>query len=114
MNPEKGECVCFYSPSITASIRIPIIMMVMNRYCFFVSFSFRNILDNNKETTQTEERIGAAIAPFPLMAYTYVSCPAVSHTAAASLLFCFGISNLTRFAFINANRIRPQIAKVSS
>ena len=36
----------------------------------FVSFSFKKILDNNNETTQTQERIGAAIAPFPLIAYT--------------------------------------------
>ena len=85
----------FYSPSNTASIKIPTIMIPMNKYCFFVNFSFKKILDNIKDTTHTLERIGAAIAPFPLIAYTYVSCPAVSQIAAIylSTTFCSTYSN---------------------
>ena len=60
----------FYSPSKTASIKIPTIIIVMNKYCFFVNFSFKKILDKINDTTHTLERIGAAIAPFPLIAYT--------------------------------------------
>ena len=60
----------FYSPSKAASIKIPTIIIVMNKYCFFVNFSFKKILDKINDTTHTLERIGAAIAPFPLMAYT--------------------------------------------
>ena len=93
-----------YSPSKIASIKIPTIMMQMNKYCFFVSFSFKKILDRIKDTTHTLERIGAAIAPFPLIAYTYVSCPAVSQIAATALSFCFGSSNFTRFHFIKINK----------
>ena len=59
-----------YSPSNTASIKIPTMMIPINKYCFFVSFSFKKMRDNNNETTHTLERIGAAIAPFPLIAYT--------------------------------------------
>ena len=59
-----------YSPSKTASIKIPTIMIPINKYCFFVNFSFKKILDKIKDTTHTLERIGAAIAPFPLIAYT--------------------------------------------
>ena len=62
-----------YSPSNTASIKIPTIMIPMNKYCFFVNFSFKKILERINDTTHTLERIGAAIAPFPLIAYTYVS-----------------------------------------
>ena len=50
----------------------------MKKYCHFVSFSFRKILERTNETTQTDEMIGAAIAPFPLIAKTYVNWPAVS------------------------------------
>ena len=60
----------FYSPSKTASNKIPTIIIVMNKYCFFVNFSFKKILDKINDTTHTLERIGAAIAPFPLIAYT--------------------------------------------
>ena len=91
-----------YSPSRTASIRMPTIIMEMNRYCFFVSFSFRKILDSSKDTTHTLERMGAAMAPLPLIAYTYVNCPAVSNTAERTLSVCFGIEpNSTFFIFIN-------------
>jgi len=59
-----------HSPSMTASIKMPTMMIPINRYCFFVSFSFRKILESKRDTTHTEERMGAAMAPFPLMAYT--------------------------------------------
>lgn len=52
---------------------IPTIMIEINKYCFADNFSFKNILDKSNDTTQTEEIIGAAIAPLPLIAYTYVS-----------------------------------------
>lgn len=45
----------------------------MKRYCFFVNFSFKKMRDKSNDTIHTEEMIGAAIAPFPLIAYTYVS-----------------------------------------
>lgn len=47
---------------------MPMMIMPMKKYCFLVSFSLRKMRDNNNETTHTHERIGAAIAPFPLMA----------------------------------------------
>ena len=60
-----------YSPSITASIRMPTMMMPMNMYCFLVSFSFRKMRDRISDTTHTAEMMGAAMAPLPLaMAYT--------------------------------------------
>lgn len=59
-----------YSPSSTASIRMPTMMMPMNRYCLRVSFSFRKIRDSSRDTTHTQDRMGAAMAPLPLMAYT--------------------------------------------
>ena len=74
----------------------------------------KKILDKINDTTHTLERIGAAIAPFPLIAYTYVNCPAVSQIAAIVLSFCFGSSNFTRLYFINANKIKPTIANVNS
>ena len=49
---------------------MPTIIIEINKYCFAVSFSFKNILDKSKETTQTEDMMGAAIAPLPLIAYT--------------------------------------------
>ena len=55
-----------YSPSITASIRMPTMMMPMNRYCFLDSFSFRKMRDRIRDTTHTAEMMGAAIAPLPL------------------------------------------------
>ena len=61
----------FYSPSMMASIRIPMMMIKINAYCFLVSFSFRKMRERIRETTHTAEMIGAAMAPLPLaMAYT--------------------------------------------
>ncbi len=56
----------FYSPSITASIRMPTMMMPMNMYCFLDSFSFRKMRDRIRDTTHTAEMMGAAMAPLPL------------------------------------------------
>ena len=66
--PLFGEALFLrnYSPSITASIRMPTMMMPMNRYCFFDSFSFRKMRDRIRDTTHTAEMMGAAIAPLPL------------------------------------------------
>ena len=64
------ETAVFYSPSNTASIRIPVIIMAINIYCFLVSFYFKKILYNSNDTTHTQDKIGAAMAPLPLMAYT--------------------------------------------
>ena len=63
---------CFaYSPSMTASIRMPMMMMKIKAYCFLVSFSFRKMRERISDTTHTAEMIGAAMAPLPLaMAYT--------------------------------------------
>ena len=61
----------FYSPSMTASIRMPMMMMKIKAYCFLVSFSLRKMRERIRDTTHTAEMIGAAIAPLPLaMAYT--------------------------------------------
>ena len=57
-----------YSPSKTPSISTLMIMRVIKKYCFFVSFSLRNILESKSDTTHTHERMGAAIAPLPLIA----------------------------------------------
>ena len=61
------------SPSIIAKIKMPTITKNKKKYCLAFNLSFRIILDNNNETTHTDDIIGAAIAPFPLMAYTYVN-----------------------------------------
>lgn len=55
-----------YSPSITASIRMPTMMMPMNMYCFLLNFSFRKMRDRIRDTTHTAEMMGAAMAPLPL------------------------------------------------
>ena len=63
----------FYNSSAIANKRIPKMTNAINTYCFLVSRSFKKILESIRETTQTDEMIGAAIAPFPLIAYTYVN-----------------------------------------
>ena len=63
---ERARLPAAYSPSITASIRMPMMMMKMKAYCFFVSFSFRKMRDRIRDTTHTAEMIGAAMAPLPL------------------------------------------------
>ena len=60
-----------YSPSIMAKAKIPAMIIPMNTYCLAVNFSFRKTRERSKATTQTQEIMGAAMAPFPpLKAYT--------------------------------------------
>ena len=47
---------------ITESIRIPRITIAITAYCFFVNFSFKNILDNITDTTHTDDIIGTAVS----------------------------------------------------
>ncbi len=71
VRPFNMSIYIFYaSPSTIARIMIPSITRKMNTYCFAVSFSFRKILERISDTTHTDDMMGAAMAPFPLIAYT--------------------------------------------